>query len=520
MANVVSIFNRGIVPTSDAARERADLKRTLLESSYTREIYGPGVDEWDVKPDDLMPDPDEMQSRWGFADDTVFDDMAGNVLPYGGFVEGRMDVSMSLKLSFLVGVKGDKESEEARDEIEACYNAIPERFTVEREMCRAAERGFMGAENVFGVQSIGPAKGLVTIVEMFNRPRKMFAFDWRNRPWFKPHGRIDTPTRIDDYKVTFSRQGSLHTKYGSGYGQRCYPTVFAIDRMMKQHMAAVERASWMPIIVKHPRKWDERRRRAEYAIFKSQWKNVLLVPADVDEATPVPLSDSLATHEYTGNARMELIRELVSALAGFIRGSQLSSGNQQEGSYARDVNADSAQLWKAPTDAAAREAMWNRGLIEPTMLANRPNMDRAKWPRCSVDASFGEDLRLFMELCEQGARNGVRIATVTWSERTGIPIASDDEPNVLTVPQAPSVAPLLPDGMAADEFEDPTTGAVRRMSEPASIRIRLEDGRVAWMRPSAPVLTDKGIVMAKHCVGGGAVKLLSAGAQKFGRAAS
>jgi hypothetical protein len=513
------LYPGGVVQPSDRAREAADLRAKLLDRAHTTEIYGPGADEWDVKPEDLMPNPDELHSRWGFQEsDKVFDDMASNVLPYGGYVEGRMDVSMALELSWLVGVKGDAESEAARDEIEAAYNAIPERFVVERETCRAAERGFMGAENVFGVLKVGRDNWITTIIEMINKPRKMFAFTYSRQPWFKPHGRGDTQKgqRIDDYKVTFARQGSLHTPYGSGYGQRCYPTVFMIDRLIKQHAAAIERWSWVPVIVRHPTSWTEARRRQEHAILRAQWKNVLLVPdATILGGTQIQTltEAAYANSNATGMSRMELVKHLIGALGGFVRGSMLSSGNQQEGSYARDQVADSAQLWKAPGDAAAREAMWNRGLVEPTMLANRPNMDRAKWPRCSIDASFGEDLRLFMELCESGTKHGIKIAQATWHERTGIPGAANDDEAVLTAAQ--SVAPLLPDGMAADEEEDPVTGAVKRLSEPQSIRLQLADGKFGYFRPSQPVLTDKGIVRASAIVGGGAYKLISAGGAKL-----
>src|SRR5689334_17043066 len=115
------------VPTSDAAKARmeraADLKAKFLSRDYTTEIYGPAsVDEWDVKDGELMENPDELASRWGFADiDKVCNDMAGNVLPYGALVEGRKDMGMGLKLSWLPGIKGDPESEAARDEVQAAY---------------------------------------------------------------------------------------------------------------------------------------------------------------------------------------------------------------------------------------------------------------------------------------------------------------------------------------------------------------------------------------------------------------
>lgn len=513
----------GVVPQSDAAKQRiqdaAALKAKLLDRAHTTEIYGPMMDAPDVDPEDLMPNPDDLSARWGFHDiDAICNDMAGNVLEYGGFVEGRLDVAMSLPLSWHVGVKGDEESEAARDEVEAAYDAIPERHTVERAMCRAAERGFMGAENIFDLVEIERDKWYVSIVAMIDRPQRYFGFDRLHRPYLKPYGMRRDAQRIDDYKVTFSRQGSLHTRMGSGFAQRCYPTVFAIDALAKQHMAAVERWSWVPVVVEHPKNWPNIRRHQELAVLRAQWKNVLLVPAEVDSPTYHTLTDgAYANSNATGASRMLLINKMVSALAAFVRGSQLSSGNQAEGSFARDAVADGAQMWKAPTDAAAREAMWNRGLVEPLMLANRPTLARSKWPRCTVDSSFGEDLRLFMELCESGVKQGVAISSVTWSERTGIPLAQEGDP---ILEAATSPAPILPDGLAADEERDPVTDVVRRMSETASIRVELADGRYTYVPPSGLILTDHGPVMAKHLEGGGHIKLVSAGGRKFTREAS
>lgn len=520
------LFPNGI-QASDAARARreqaAELKAKLLSATFTNEMYGPAsVDEWSVKPTDLMENPDELSSRWGYQDiDKVCGDMAGNVLPYGALVEGRKDVGMGLKLSWLPGIKGDAESEAARDAVQAAYEAIPERHTVERELCNMAERGFSAAENIFGQQSTGAAKGITTIVQMYNRPMSWYGFDRNHRPYFKRDGpsRLD-PERVDDYKVTYGRQGSLHTRYGSGYAQRCYPTVFAIDKLMKQHMAAVERASWVPVIVLHPSTWSKERRLIEHATLRRQWPNILLVPAEVDKVEiKIETGGTYAASNATGTSRMEIISYLVTALAMFVRGSQSTSGSQT-GSFAKEQTLDNAQMWKAPTDAAAREAMWNRSLVEPTMLANFPAMDRAKWPRCSIEAGFGEDVAQFIDACERGVKMGVPISQVTYSERTGIPLAdlTSGEP-ILEAAQAPSIAPIMPDGLPADELEDPVTGIVKRLSEPHSIRVQLADGSVAQLRPSQPVwIEGKGIMRATELTGGGQHKLVSAGRAKFRRA--
>jgi len=522
MAKLLTFPPGTFEPDRDRVKAAVELRERFLSPTYTGEIYGPAsVEGWDVKPEDLMTNPDELSSRWGFHDiDKICNDMAGNVLQYGGFVEGRMDVAMSLKLSWLPGMKGDADSEDARDMIERAYEDIPERHTGERETTRSAERGFMGAECFFDQT----ADGIVTISEIRNRPQSYFGFDNLHRPWLRSWGRTNDPVRVDDYKVMFARQGSLHTRYGSGFAQRCYPTVFAIDRLLKQHMAAVERASWIPVVVKHPLTWTRERALKEHATLRQQWKNVLLVPAEVDKVEIVPMVETVNANNSTGAARMAIIDSLVTALALFIRGSQSTSG-QQLGAYSKEVSLDDQKLWKAPTDAAAREAMWNRGLVEPTMLANLPNLPRAKWPRCSIDSSFGEDLALFLDACERGVKMGVPIAMVTFSERTGIPMATVDENGVPAEPileaeRTPSIAPLLPDGLPADEVEDPVTGIVKRLAEPHSIRVELADGRFAMFRPSQAVWTDKGVVQAKNLTGGGHAKIISAGRVRFARRAS
>lgn len=519
------LFPSGI-PTSDAAKARmesaAELKQRLLSQPFRNEIYGPGeADSFSVQPSELMENPDELASRWGFRDiDQICNDMAGNVLPYGGFVEGRKDVTMSLKLTWHPGIKGDKESEDARDEVQAIYEAIPERFMVEREMCNSAERGFAGAELAFDMLDAPGAKGIVSIAEMWNRPQSYFAFDTNHNPWFVPHGRADNPRRIDGYKVMFSRQGSRHTSHGSGYAQRCYPTIFLIDKMMKQHLASVERASWMPVVVLHPRTWGPEQRAKEAATLRQQWRNILLVPADVDQVdVKVETGAAYATSNATGTSRMEAINHHITAVAMFVRGSQSTSGSAN-GSFAKEAVISEDRLWKAPTDAAAREAMWNRGLVEPTMLVNRPTMDRAKWPRCSVESSFGEDMALFIDACERGVKMGMSIAKVTFAERTGIPMAQEGD-EILVPAQAPSVAPIMPDGLPADELEDPVTGMIQRLSEPHSIRVELVDGRRALLRPSQPVwIEGEGIMQARALEGGGHRKLISAGTTKFARRAT
>ena len=89
------IFPGGIT-ASDAARERmeaaAELKQKLLSPVYTTEMYGPAsVDEWDVKPDELMPNPDELSSRWGFRDTPHPVAEARKETGFRGELHGRRD---------------------------------------------------------------------------------------------------------------------------------------------------------------------------------------------------------------------------------------------------------------------------------------------------------------------------------------------------------------------------------------------------------------------------------------------
>lgn len=489
-----SLFPDGVVRESELTRARmeqaAELRSRFTSAAYTGESLGPLASNDGVNPDDLMPDPDEVIALVGRGDDKIYDEMAGNVLSYGALVEGRIDVATSLTMTWLAGMKGDPESESAREEIESTFDAMSESNVSIRAACKAFERGFSGLENIYDVNS----DNRIVIAAMIDRPRKQFGFDYRNRPWFLPHGQASNKrTRIDDYKVAFMRCGSLNTKYGIGYGPRCYPTVWAIDKTLKGFMAMTERFGYMPVVITYPNTWGDMKVRAEYARLVSQWKNVLMIPGEVDKMDfSFPTTDAAyAAANASGASRMLYVGKLETALAFFVRGSMSTSGNSDTGSFAREAVSDSAQLWKAPTDSSAIEAMMNRGYVEPLMIVNRPELPREKWPRCAIDASFGEDLRLFMELVESGARMDIPIAAVTWSERTGIPLAQEGEA-VLGSPV--SAAPLLPDGMAADEAVIDDT--VKRMSEPASIVVKRGDGSVARYRPNQPVLTRKGVKRA------------------------
>lgn len=492
---VMSPFRGGVVTGSDVQRERmeraAELRAKFLTPEYTGEILGPDYREMGLRQDDLMPEPDEVIARVGHGDDAIYDEMAGNVLSYGALVEGRIDVAMSLPLTWLPGVKGNADSEAARDEMDETFTSMHERHVALRGGCKAFERGFSGLENVFDVSTSGVTKGRVVIAAMIDRPRKLFGFDYLNRPYFRPHGFYRDAMRIDDYKVSFMRTGTLNTKHGMGYGPRCYPTVWAIDKTLRGFMQMTERFGYMPVVITYPNTWTDTKVRIEHARLIGQWKNVLMIPGEVDKLDfEFPATNAAyAAANASGASRMLYVDKLETALSFFVRGSMSTSGSTQEGSYAREEVSDSARLWKAPSDASALEAMLNRGFVEPLMIANRPELERHMWPRAAIDASFGEDLRLFKELVESGAKMDIPIAAVTWSERTGIPLAQEGDA-ILSPGIAVPASPLLPDGLAADETVE--NDVVKRMSEPASIVVMRKDGSKARYRPNQRVLTTKG----------------------------
>jgi hypothetical protein len=503
MAPIVQLFPNG-VPVSDRAREEAKerqaeaerLRKLFLSSDYTNAIYGPepfGIDD-----DELMPTPNTVAfDNGGYG---IFDLMGRNVSVYASLREGDIDVVLGLPLIWLPGQKGDPDSERACQQIESAWENIDERDISMRAACRAFERGFAPLENVWDEHTRGAATGLISIVEMIDRPLDWFAFDYRNRPHFKRQDGFGKADVVQDYKVSFMRCGTLHSRWGSGYGEDAYPTVFAIDAHMKGLAREAERFGYMPIVITYPNTWRETGR--DYQALKlnvsRQWKNYLLLPGEVDKVEyDYPTSDaSYAAANATGATRLKIVAKYEAWLSLLIQGSQYSSGNQAEGSFARDAVASSDRLWKAPSKARCIEAMLNRNFVRPTMLVNNPTLEQSKWPRATLDAAFGEDVRLWMELFDQAARLKIPVSTVTWSERTKIPLAQPGEP-VLEAPQSNLI------GAPTETSDDPLAAAAAQFSEPDRITITLADRREITVSPDQMIYTEnRGMLRAKFLQNG------------------
>lgn len=490
------IFPNGI-QQSDRAREEqaarvAESERLLtrvLSYDFTHEILGPEPPFGGVRDDEIMPTPDDVVLNNGGHE--IYDLMGRNVPLYASLRDGRKDQALGLPMVWLPGVKGDRDSERARDQIEAAFENIDEIDISLRAACDAFERGWRPLENIWDVHARGAAAGLISIVAMIDRPNDWFGFDWRNRPRFKRSGNYRNPELIDDFKVSFMRCGSLHTRYGKGYGEDAYPHVYAIDAHMKAIARDAERFGYMPIVVTYPNTWTETSTnyvRLRTAISR-QWKNFLLAPGDVDRPTYAwPSTDAAyAGANATGQVRMRAIEKSEAWLSSLIQGSQYSSGNQAEGSFARDQVASSDRLWKAPSDARCIEAMLNRCFVRPTMLVNNPLLEQSKWPRAAIDASFGEDLALMLQIFDQAAKLKIPISHVTWSERFNLPLAQPGE----AVLEAPAT------GILAPPVDDPLAAAAEQFAEPDVITIKV-GAREISMSPDQMVWTEnRGMVRAK-----------------------
>lgn len=475
------------VPMSDTAKariaERArvapEIRGMLLSSFFTGEAYGVARDSY-VDPSELMTPPAEV--RWGpqFFDKTC-EDMRRNVLEYGALTEKAKDIGEHLPGEWVAGEPGDAESEAAREEVETAWNAVEELGTAMRGMGDANEKGFRGGELVWDVLNRGKVQDYIAPVAIIPRPAKWFGFDYFGRPRFRRDasrtGDRNLPP-VPDFKVLFQRMGDLHTPYGHGHAIDCYPTVWAIDENRKLMAKLAERWGYLPMVVTYPQEWPDHGASVARlnAAMKRRWPNCLIVPGAVPEPKfDVRGTEGTSAANTTIQAMLLTERARLEELSHFILGTMQSSGNQQEGSFARDAIASTDLMFKAPTYAGAREATCNR-LVKMLMLANRPTLEEHKWPRRVIDSSFGEDLRLFAELCELGAKMGMRISRVTYSERTGIPQAADDDENILEAPSAsnPFAAPELP---AAQGFAEPT------------INIQTKYG-LAHLPPDFPVMIE------------------------------
>lgn len=493
------IFGGSPVPQSDAARARVEesqrLRELALDPQHADEIYDVGATFDSAKPDDLMPDPDTVE--WANDDVSIYDDMARNVLRYGSLVRGRINVLLSLALSWLPGTKGDTESERVTEAVADAWSNFYERRIALECAAEGLERGYSPLENIWGVGTRGAARDLIAPVELINRPRQWFGFDRLGRPRFKRRGGglrgLENPL-VPDLKVTFLRSGSLHTPYGRGYGQDCYPAVWTIDMLMQGFLAMSERFGFMPMIITYPNTWKDNgpERARLYANAAMQWKNVFMLPGEVDTPEFKMITEgAFAAAGAVGDAKLKAIAKLEEWLSMYIQGSMYSSGNQQQGSFARDAVADGARLYKAPGDAACIEAMLNRGFVRPIMLINFPTLEESKWPRCVIDSTAASDLDMLIKIMESGANLGVKIADVTWSEAFKIPLAKPGDV-VLTPAAAPAIGGQAPANQPLD-----AAAKVSSFAEQAVIRIRTADGgSVSFFADSNVYTENRGVIRA------------------------
>jgi hypothetical protein len=504
MGDVLRMF-RGIVPQSHRAadeaaarqREAEALSKKLLGYDYTHELYGEAtVASQYVDPDQIMQTPDKV--AWDNGGYEVYDIMGASVPIYGALRDGRKDVAtaLAMNIEWLPGKKGDPASEKATQAVASAYENMLAAGDVELfAACDVFERGFQPMENVYDEHTRGAAKGWIGVVAMIDRPLDWFGFDYKNRPRFKASKYQHKPEVVDDYKVSFLRRGTLHSRYGRGYGRDAYPAVFAIDAHMKAIQRDAERFGYMPVVVKYPADWPEFGR--EYSRLKAsiarQWKNFVLVPEDTGGRVQYewPSAEAaFAGANATGAIRMRVVEKYEAWLSMLIQGSQYSAGNQAEGSYARDQVASSDRLWKAPSDTRCLEAWLNRHFVKPMMLVNQPALDPSLWPRATMDAAFGEDLKLLMEIFDQAAKLKIPISTVTWSEKFKLPLAQAGEP-VLEAPQQP----LQLQGQTPPQEGE---SAEMQFSEPDAIEITLTNGRTVTVSPDQMVYTEnRGIIRAK-----------------------
>ncbi len=504
MARIIQLFPDG-VPITDQAKARREesvrLQKLLLDRNHTSELLGPDSQHEGDK-SELMPTPDEVAGRWGRGDYAIYDEMGRNVLAYRALHDGRIDVVTSLSMVVLPGQKGNKDSEEAAEEVWSMFENLDERMIGLKSAGRFIERGFSGLEMVWGMHTRGKAAGMIGPVALIDRPIDWFAFDWLNRPYFKrKYYAPKDAVPLADYKVMFGRHGSLHTAYGRGIGQDDYPAVWTIDAVMKGHLKIIEKFGFLPAVVTYPEQWKAGRINTLRIQMEQQWKNVLLVPGEVDQArVTFPSTDAAyAASNASGQSRMQIIRIEEAWLAQHIQGSMYSSGNQAEGSFARDQVADSARLYKAPGDATCYEAMLNRGFVRPVMLVNRPQLDESLWPRFAIDASFGEDLRLLLSIFESGARMRVPISHVTFSERFKIPLANDEQILEGKILEGPAVPQFNGEPVeVSDELGDSIAKTEKAFSEGGTlINVSLKDGGQAFFDPALPVYTsNRGVVRA------------------------
>jgi hypothetical protein len=447
-----------------------------------------------------MTPPDEV--RWGAGIQQIYDDMASNVLRYGGLTEGLYDIMTSLPMVWLPGMKGDTESEQAAEEMQAAWENIDERGIAMRAWCVGFERGFSPVENVWGVVTRGVAEDFIAPVALINRPVSWFGFDYLHRPRFKPQYRTWAQDFevVPDFKVSFLRCGSLHYPGGHGFGQDCYPSVFAIDAAMKGYMQLVERFGFMPVVVTYPNNW--RQGGGQYASMKrnlqSQWKNVLMMPGEVDRPTYEAVGgDAFNAANASAEGRLKFVQKLEDWLALRVWGTMPTSGNTQTGSFAREQVSDAARLYKAPSYAACIEATINRGFVRPCMLVNRPNLPETKWPRVAIDASFGSDLDMRLKVYEAAIKWNFKVAATSFAQDFKMQPAKPGD----VLLETPKAAPMIG---APEESANPEAATEPTMfGESGIITLHDSEGRTISMFADSLVYTEnRGTIRAAQLQAG------------------
>lgn len=488
---------RARVEAENRHAEAERLRAILLDDDHTHEIFMPAP-WYSANTNELMPTPDEAASKFGRGNYRIYDEMARNVLAYGSLVQGQLDMLSHLNIEWLPGMKGDRDSEEATEAIASAYENIDERAMAIEWWGHGFERGFSPVENVWGMHSRGAARDWISVVEWITRPINEYGFNYRKEPLFKSD--MDPARRtsaIPEYKVSFLRYGSNHSPYGRGFGQVAYPTVWAIDSALKGFMARNERFGHLPLIATYPNTWKARGIELVRlkAVLESQTKNVIYVPGEVDKVdySTLGAEAAYANANATAVSVMQYVAKLETWLSLFIQGSQYTAGQQAEGSNAREQVADTARWYKAPSRASCIEATLNRGFVRPTMLVNRPDLEESKWPRCSIDASFGEDLKFLLDAYERLAKMKFPISHVTVSEKFSIPIATPGDAVLdLTTP-----APLPIGGEIEGPDPNPFTAAAQMMSEKSIVTVARADGSTVSYPSDFPVYTlNRGIVRA------------------------
>lgn len=488
------------IPRSDASREAEAarvaeserLRKLLLTDRYTSEVYGARPSYGSAPDDELMPTLDEVARKFDNGSYEIYDQMHRNNLHYAGCQEDVINILTTLPLTWLPGVKGDKESEDATAEIASAWENIDERGIALAAACRGFETGFAPLENVWGVHTRGKARDLIAPVELINRPVSWYGFDWKGRPRFKRQHYEYKPEEVPEYKVTFLRSGSVHSRYGRGTGQYCYPEVWKMDRARKLYLALTERHSYMPVTVTYPDDYSPGKIAALEAQVNRQHKNAMIVPGPVSRVdTKYETGAAYSAANATGASLLLDIAISERWVSNYLRGSHRASNS--EGSFAREKVQEGERLYKAPTYASCIEAMLNRGFVRPIILVNRPTLDESKWPRCAIDSRAGEDLDMMMKLMEFGVKHGARISTVTYSEAFKIPLADKDDENILSAPkpvQAAAISPQEEAIRAAKKEADPVEASARMMSEQNVVKITNSDGTTAELFSHLPIYTE------------------------------